>query len=90
MADRKDKNTRSRRDRNVRTADDRSPQGSEREADERRAGGPRYHGAGWQRADEEERHGGEPVSDAPRADDPVRVEPGQVPGTKGNRAKGAS
>lgn len=58
--------------------------GSEREADEQRPGGPRFHGAGWQRADEEKAHGGEDL-DAPRADDPDRVEDGEVPGARGRK-----
>ena len=65
-------------------ADD--PHGSEREADSRRPGGPRYHGAGWERADEESERGPEPV-DLPRADDPVRVDPGAVPGSKGRNSR---
>lgn len=68
-----------------RTDDDKSPHGSERDADAQRPGGPRYHGAGWERADEEEQRG-EPVA-APRADDPVRVNPGQVPGATGDESK---
>ena len=60
---------------------DGSPHGSEKDADAQRPGGPRYHGAGWERADEEQEQGGEPVRNAPRADDPERVDPGQVPGT---------
>lgn len=62
---------------------DGSPHGSEKDADAQRPGGPRYHGAGWERADDEEEQGGEPVRNAPRADDPARVDPGQVPGAKG-------
>ncbi|HWM87047.1 MAG TPA: hypothetical protein VNO33_14435 [Kofleriaceae bacterium] len=62
--------------------DDGSPHGSEKEADAQRPGGPRYHGAGWERADDEEQ-GGEQVRNAPRADDPERVDPGRVPGAKG-------
>lgn len=60
---------------------DKEPHGSERDADAQRPGGPRYHGAGWDRADEETERGRDPVR-GPRADDPVRVDPGAVPGTK--------
>jgi hypothetical protein len=57
------------------------PHGGENEADAKRPGGPRYHGADWKRAAEEAQPGGEAEPGAPRADDPVRVDPGQVPGT---------
>jgi hypothetical protein len=52
--------------------------GSEREADAKRPGGPRYHGGDWKRADAEEVSAG--AEKGSRADDPVRVDPGQVPG----------
>lgn len=63
------------------------PQGSEKEADAQRPGGPRYHGAGWERADQEAAHGGEPDESAPRADDKERVGKGQVPGARPDDAK---
>jgi hypothetical protein len=58
-----------------------STPGSERDADARRPGGPRYHGDDWRRADADEA-GGRIEEEGPRADDPVRVDPGQVPGAK--------
>jgi hypothetical protein len=68
---------------------DRDPHGSEVGADEKRPGGPRYHGAGWERSKEETERGVEEPG-APRADDPVRVDSseGQVPGAKGKKRAG--
>ena len=63
-------------------------QGGEKEADEQREGGPRYHGAGWEKADQEPARPGDDTSGNLADADEKITDPGTRGAVFGKGGKG--